>query len=185
MMGGEMASAFNAAGYVVHETLNNGTAIAIRSIRPDDKTRIVKAFLGLSPESIYSRFFYAKTTLSTEEVQRLTEIDYVSAVVLVATLEEQEDETIIALGRYVASGQSAELAFTVAEDFQRRGIAARLLSHLAHIARSNGIVRFDADFLEENTMMLAVFRNSGLTMDMSRSDGVVHAKLFLDTPAIG
>src|SRR5678815_5219087 len=72
----------NTAQYLVRETLNDGTPVTIRAVRPDDKERILTAFLALEPQSIYARFFYAKTELSEQELRQLTEIDYVSAVVL-------------------------------------------------------------------------------------------------------
>jgi len=169
----------NAAQYFVLETLNDGTAVTIRSVRPDDKARILKAFLALEPSSIYARFFHAKTELSEQELRQLTEIDRVSGVVLLTTIEAQQQETVIGLGRYAASGRGAEVAFVVEEDYAGRGIAARLLHHLTHIARESGIAKFEADVLADNAPMLAVFRDSGLTMTTTQSAGVVHVTLLL------
>jgi len=169
----------SAAQYLVQETLNDGTALTIRAVHPNDKARIVDAFLALESRSIYARFFHAKTKLSEEELRQLTEIDYVSAVVLLATIEARQEETVIGLGRYVASGRSAEVAFTVEEDYRGRGIAGRLLHHLTHIARENGVAKFEADVLADNAPMLAVFRDSGLTMTTTHANGVVHVTLLL------
>ena len=172
----------NAAQYLVQETLNDGSAVTIRAVRPDDKARIVKAFRALEPHSIYARFFHAKTELSEQELRQLTEIDYVSAVVLLATIGARQQETVIGLGRYVASGPSAEVAFVVEEDYGGRGIARRLLHHLTHIARENGVKKFEADVLADNAPMLAVFRDSGLTMTTTHADGVMHVTLLLSNP---
>ena len=172
----------NTAQYLVRETLNDGTAVTIRAVRPDDKARIVKAFLALEPHSIYARFFHAKTELSEEELRQLTEIDYVSAVVLLATIGARPQETVIGLGRYVASGRSAEVAFVVEEDYGGRGIAGGLLHHLTHTARENGVAKFEADVLEDNAAMLAVFRDSGLPMTTTHADGVMHVTLRLCKP---
>ena len=103
----------NAADYFVQENLSDGSAITIRAIRPDDKERIVAAFRELEPRSIYTRFFYLKKELSDDELRRLTEIDYVDTVVLVATVKKQTHEIIIGLGRYAMNGRSAEIAITV------------------------------------------------------------------------
>ena len=48
----------DAANFDIVETLKNGCAVRIRSIRADDKNRIFEAFRNLEPESIYARFFY-------------------------------------------------------------------------------------------------------------------------------
>ena len=172
----------NAAQYLVRETLNDGSPVIIRAVRPDDKDRILTAFLALEPHSIYARFFYAKTELSEEELRQLTEIDYVSAVVLLATFGARRQETVIGLGRYAASEGSAEVAFVVEEDYAGRGIAGRLLHHLAHIARENGITKFEADVLEDNAAMFAVFRESGLPMTTTNADGITHVTLVLCNP---
>jgi GNAT superfamily N-acetyltransferase len=172
----------NAAQYLVRETLNDGSPVTIRAARPDDKECIVTAFQALGPQSIYARFFYAKTELSEQELRQLTEIDYVSAVVLLATIGARQQETLIGLGRYVASGESAEAAFVVADDYVGRGIAGRLLHHLTHIARENGVAKFEADVLEDNTAMLAVLRDGGLPMTTTHADGVTHVTLLLSKP---
>ena len=172
----------NAAQYLVRETLNDGSPVTIRAVRPDDKERILTAFLALEPHSIYARFFYAKTELSEEELRQLTEIDYVSAVVLLATIGARQQETVIGLGRYAASEGSAEVAFVVEEDYAGRGIAGRLLHHLTHIARENGITKFEADVLEDNAAMFAVFRESGLPMTTTNADGITHVTLVLCNP---
>ena len=153
--------------------------IAIRAIRPDDRERIVKAFRGLDRSSVHLRFFSHKKELEDEELRRVTECDGVSEVALVATVGSGDREIIVGLGEYARSGAAADIAFAVEEDFQRRGIASRLLRQLVGIARANGIVRFEADVLAENTPMLAVLRNSGLSMRTSHGQGVVHATLFL------
>lgn len=153
--------------------------ITIRAVRPDDKEHIVKAFQGLDRRSVYLRFFSHKKKLSEAELRRVTECDGVSEVVLVATVGSGDQETIVGLGNYVRMGTAADIAFAVEEDFQRRGIASRLLQQLAHIARANGIRQFEADVLAENAPMLAVLRNSGLHMRTSCAQGVVHATLFL------
>ena len=153
--------------------------ITIRAIRPDDRERIVKAFQGLDRGSVYLRFFSYKKELSEEELRRVTACDGASRAALVATVGTGEQEIIVALGEYVRSGAAAHIAFTVEEDFQGRGIAGRLLRELAKIARASGITQFEADVLAENTPMLAVLRNSGLRMQRSHAEGVVHATLFL------
>jgi GNAT superfamily N-acetyltransferase len=153
--------------------------ITIRAVRPDDKERLVTAFKALEPRSIYLRFFSLKKELSDRELRRVTECDGVSEVAVVATIGGDDRETIVAMGNYVRAGAAAEIAFAVEEDFQGRGIAARLLRQLAEIARTNGVSQLEADVLAENTPMLKVFRKSGLRMRESQSQGVVHATLLL------
>ena len=161
------------------ERLRDGTEVTIRAIGPDDKERMLNAFRELSPESVYTRVFHLKKDLSAEELRRLTEVDPGKEVALVVTIGSGAGERIIAGGRYVAAGDAAEIAFAVEEDYQRRGIAGRLLRRLAGIARERGIARFEAFVLPENVSMLEVFRRSGFVMGTKREDGVVRVTLEL------
>jgi RimJ/RimL family protein N-acetyltransferase len=155
--------------------------ITIRAVRPDDRERIVKAFQALDLESIYQRFFVLKKRLSDEELRRLTESDGVRDVVLVATVASNDQEIIIGLGRYARNGTIAEIAFTVEEDYQGRGVASELLRRLTDIARRGGIRKFEADVLPDNAAMLKVFERSGLPMQARLAEGIVHLTLLLET----
>jgi len=158
----------------------NPPGISIRGTRPDDRERIVKAFRALDPESIYQRFFVRRKKLSGEELRRLTESDGIRDVVLVATVPGGNQEIIVGLGRYVRNGASADIAFTVAEHYQGRGIASELLQRLIGIARRNGVSQFEADVLADNAPMLKVFQRSGLPMKETQADDIVHLTFFLD-----
>ena len=65
------------------------------------------------------------------------------------------------------------------EDYQGRGIASRLLAHLAALARSQRLTHFEADVLSQNSAMFAVFRRCGFPMRQRRDGGVVHLTLEL------
>jgi RimJ/RimL family protein N-acetyltransferase len=170
--------------YSVGEVLKDGTRVIIRAIRPDDRTPFLEAFRLLEEDSIYTRFFSLRGDLSDAELDRAVNVDFVREVALVVTTETARGETIVATGRYLASEapnaeRSAELAFVVEEDYQGRGIASRLLTHLAALARRQGLVRFEADVLSQNSAMLTVFKRCGFQMRQRRDGGVVHLTLEL------
>ncbi len=175
----------DAQNYKVDDQLKDGTAVTIRAIRPDDKNRILDAFKNLEADSIYTRFFRFKRELSDDELKMITEVDFENTVALVVTiLASGGEETIIGAGRYVLfeppnASRSAEIAFTVEEDYHGRGLASRILRHLVHIAREKGVSQFEADVLAENKAMLAVFARSGLPMKKSLEEGAVHVCLSL------
>jgi RimJ/RimL family protein N-acetyltransferase len=184
MQQGRSNSMIDAASYNYTVNLKNGTQAKVRSIRPDDKQRLVTAFKNLDPDSIYTRFFYHKKMLSDSELKAATELDFESAVALVMTIGGGENETIIGGGRYMVIGEegasrSAEVAFTVEEDYHRQGIARILLQHLATIAREKGLLRFVAEVLPENKGMLGVFSRCGLAMKTEHAGDVVHVILSL------
>ena len=87
-------------------------------------------------------------------------------------------ETIIGGGSYVVvdrPGQplTAEVSFTIEEDYHGQGLATRLMAMLTEIARERGIRSFEAEVLASNPAMLGVFRRSGLPMRRRREGGVV------------
>jgi RimJ/RimL family protein N-acetyltransferase len=172
------------ANYDETETLKNGATVRIRSIRSEDKNRLSEAFQNLEAESIYTRFFHHKKTLTDEELKAATEIDFENVVALIVTTGSGENEVIIGGGRYAAfdttgKRRSAEVAFTVEEDYHGQGIASRLLRHLSRIAREKGVSQFEAEVLPENKAMIAVFERSGLPVRKKFEGSAVHVTLSL------
>jgi acetyl coenzyme A synthetase (ADP forming)-like protein len=163
--------------YATDETLKDGGSIHIRAIRPDDRERLLDHFRQLSADSVHFRFFGAKRRLTEAELDRLTRLDFVRQVGLVATLLEVGEERIIGVGRYIVADEnpgSAEVAFAVADAHQGRGIGTALLDHLARIARTHGVREFQADVLGDNRRMLEVFGASGFVVKKTTEAGVVH-----------
>jgi acetyl coenzyme A synthetase (ADP forming)-like protein len=86
--------------------------------------------------------------------------------------------------RDAASPDRAEVAFTIADALQGRGVGTRLLETLADIARAHGIQTFDAYVLADNQQMMRVFLDSGFEIHRRLDGGVFHVVLSLQqTPA--
>jgi RimJ/RimL family protein N-acetyltransferase len=167
--------------------LRNGTPVLIRAIRHDDRERIVAAFRKLDAETIYTRFFSAKKELSEADLSRIDRSDFVHAAVLVATLGSGADEIIIGGGAYTVIDKAdgvptAEVSFTIEEDYQGQGLSTLFMALLIEIGRERGIRRFEAEVLAGNTPMVKVFQHSGLPMTKQVEDGVVHVVMDLGTP---
>src|SRR4029453_9388006 len=116
----------NVAAYLAKEALKDGNEVTIRAMRPDDKERLVKAFLHLEPQTIRTRFFYPKKILSEDDLHWLDEMGHGNHVGLVATVPSEGDELVIGEGSYAVLGRTAEVGFTVAEAWQGQGVATRL-----------------------------------------------------------
>lgn len=169
-------------------TLRDGRPVVIRTPRADDKERLKRAFGQLDPQTIYTRYFAHRKQLSEAELARLDAPDFDRVFLLVATIGDGPDETIIAgatcaVDDAAGPARTAELAFTVEEDYQRQGLASLLLKTITGLARDRGIRRFTADVLAGNTAMRAVFQRCGLQLAASSSGGVVHYVLGTGTAA--
>lgn len=160
--------------YAAADALRDGTPVTVRA---EDGETVLSAFEKLDPESVYTRFFTYKKSLSDAEVRQLTEIDPNHVAALVVT----DGGKLIGGGRYIADDQhkSAELAFLTGPDYRGRGLASLLLKHLQRIGREQGIEKFEAEVLTQNAAMLAVFRRSGLPMQTQIEGNVTHVKLSL------
>lgn len=174
----------DARHYRAEEALRDGRKVVIRSVTPEDKAAMLEAYHGLDPATLYMRFFAPRREPTARELRDWTEVDFVSTIRLVACIAADDgDERIIGGASSFrlagAEAASAEISFTIEEDFQGQGLAGRLLQHLAHIARTLGVRRFIAEMLPANQAMLAVFERSGLPMERRRVAGVVHVRLEL------
>ena len=179
-----MAERTGTGGFVPRDvTLRDGTTVAVRSIDASDGPRLVRFHATLSSESIRTRFFSVHPFLSARETVRFTTVDHHDREALVALV----DDEIIGVGRYerLARAVDAEVAFVVADRWQRRGLAPILFELLAARAREEGISRFVAETLGGNLAMLKVFRQSGLAMTTSWASGEVHVTMQLGPPPGG
>jgi RimJ/RimL family protein N-acetyltransferase len=133
-------------------TLTDGTQVLIRPIQPGDGDRLAAAYDRLSPETIHSRFLSAKPRLSPAELRYLTQVDGSTHVAFVAVLADNP-EHIVGVGRFIRSAEDptvAEVAVTVGDCYQDKGVGRRLGMELADTARAGGIRRFTATMLATN-----------------------------------
>ena len=174
----------SASAYDAEVKLECGERVRIRAIRPSDKDGLLHLFRALSPRSIYSRFLYPKKDVSPEQLTYFTELDFESHVALVATIERDQEEEIIGVGRYIvgeadSSLKCAEIALAVADEHQGHGIGQALLKRLASIGVTAGIARFEALVHRNDSALLRLFEHSGFAVDERTDFGRVQVVLDL------
>jgi protein lysine acetyltransferase len=133
-------------------SLDNGVAVLIRPVRPDDKALLAEGLRRLSERSAYRRFLGPKDRLTPDELRYFTEIDFQDHVAFVAVRPEQPD-VLLGVGRWVrweSDPEVAEVAFVVADDLQHHGLGTALGEALAQAARERGVRRFTATMLPDN-----------------------------------
>ena len=168
------------SNYSAVEKLRNGERIVIRALRPQDRDDLMAAVDRTSGDSLYRRFFAVRRHFTETEESFYLNVDFVSHVALIASADENGQPIIIAGGRYVVGEPGeAEVAFTVVDKYQGRGVGAALLRHLAMIARQAGLRELVAYVLPDNRAMLKVFEKSGLKYTAKREAGSVYVKLGL------
>jgi acetyltransferase len=150
----------------------DGTQVTIRPIKPED-VRMEQEFVrALSPESRYMRFMNTIREVSPAQLVRLTQIDYDREMAFVATVDAEGTEKEIGVVRYATNpdGESCEFAIVVADDWQGKGLARRLMGTLIDTARDNGLRYMHGDFLAENSRMLAFVSSLGFVLSTHPED---------------
>ena len=159
--------------------LTDGTQVNFRPTHPTDAPGMKDLFYALSQQTIYYRFMHAMKSIPQKTLLNQIFVDQRNDVAIVGTVPEASGEEIIAIGRYYLDPKTnrAEVAFTVHDEWQNRGIGSFLLRTLTTIARRNGIGGFTAEVLRENRAMQAVFNKSGLKVKSRVNGNVFHFDL--------
>jgi GNAT superfamily N-acetyltransferase len=169
--------------YAATDKARDGTFVRIRSIRPDDRNELVETFRQLSPESIRARWHGAKAALAAGDIAAETDLDPDTHVGLVATVWIEGRERIVGLASYFVDPwtepRRAEIAFTVLDAWQGRGIGTLLFAHLARIARRAGVDELYAEVLSSNHRMLRIIRRSAWKAEVDWSGPDILARVDL------
>ena len=117
----------------VYVFLRYGSTLRLRAPARGDAGALVAFFDALSERSRYLRFHGARR-VDTALVEHFLEPDWVDRGALIGLLaDDTGNERVVAVAEYarLRDPVGAEVAFTVADDFQGRGAATRLLEQLA------------------------------------------------------
>ena len=148
--------------------LRDGGTAHVRPIRTDDGPAVLALYTQLSDEGRRLRFFTPLSASVASTFEHVTDVDYDWNVTLVAELGAD----MVAIARYDRKNEAeAEVAFTVRDDQQGRGLGTVMLEQLAVIARTRGIRTFHAEVLGSNQKMLHMFRDAGFETIRSWAQG--------------
>ncbi len=157
------------ADWVSAAVLADGTAVVLRPIRPDDASRLQEGFTHLSAESIYYRFLDSTNQISDEQARRLSNLDYLNHMALVATIIEAGEERLIGVARDALVGAqmpgAAETAVIVRDDYHNRGLGTLLYVRLIDYARQHGVQTLIATVHQSNARIMKFIRRSGLRFE--------------------
>lgn len=164
-----------------------GVQIRIRPLQPDDRDREIDFLEGLSQQSRYFRLMTRFRFLPPHLVDQLMDIDYAQRMAFVATIPTRKGEQFVGIARYCETDEAgvAELGITVADAWQRTGIARLLVTQLLHFAQSRGIRRMTGIVLPENAPMLALARRLGFSIAFDPAQHLMAIRLDLPHAARG
>jgi len=163
-----------------YRTTKDGLNIFIRPIKISDEPLLKDFVYSLSDQSMYRRFMSVRKDMPHERLQDLVIIDYTREVaILVFTTQDEKKELILGVGRYYIDPgmHTAEVAFAVRDDYQKRGIGTELLAYLTYLAKREGLLGFTAEVLAENRPMLHTFEKGGFDIKKTTVAGLCELKM--------
>lgn len=164
-----------------------GDTILIRPIHPSDKALLVEGFAHLSGDSRYRRFLAPVKSLRGGELAYFTEVDHRNHEALVALGPDGRE--LVGVARFVRDlerAQEAEVAVTVVDAWQGRGIGTALLTRLVRRAREEAITTFTAVCLASNHEVIDLLREIGKEMTLTPAGaGTVEVRIALAVEEAG
>ncbi len=157
--------------------LGDGTPVSVRPLVAADRAWFAEWIAALSDQSKYRRFFSCPAELPAGMLDRLVDdVDGVQHVAFVVTVPAETGSRAappswpdvatvpVAVGRFIrlrTDGDIAEVACTVTDAWQRRGVGTLLMATLVTAARALGVTTFTATVLTENRPSLRLFPKAG------------------------
>jgi RimJ/RimL family protein N-acetyltransferase len=140
--------------------LRDGSHVLIRPVRSTDAPLLADGFTRLSATSRWMRFLTPKKDLSPAELRYLTDLDHHDHEALGAL--DHGNGRGVGIARYIRHAgdrYAADIAVTIVDDWQGRGLGTELLARLSDRARQEGIHRFTALVAAENVAVARLLRN--------------------------
>ena len=164
--------------------LEDGTPVALRLLRPEDRELLRQGFEQLSSESRYQRFMSVKPELTETDLERLTDVDgedrfAIGAVRLTDDGREGEGLGVARFARLPDEPEVAEPAVTVVDEAQGKGLGSLLLRRLGAAARERGVRFFRGEVLIRNERMQRLLQSHADARVVTRGDGTVQVLVAL------
>lgn len=151
----------------------DGEKLTIRPSKPVDERRIQEHYYNLPREDVLSRFFCQKSHFTRADVEMRSQTDYVNALSLVAVTGEFGFGKIVGVAESIRLRGSniAEVAFSVSEEFQGKGLGKMFLRKLAEAARESGLAGLMAFTSPSNQGMIRLFQTLPYKVHKKLEDG--------------
>ena len=164
--------------------LRDGTDAFVVPLERTDRAALVAEFETLGPESRRRRFLAPVIHLSEAMLEHLVDdvdgIDHVALVLCVETSPDVYDPVALArMVRYEDAPDAADLAVTVKDDWQGRGVATVLLEVLMR-HRPAGVRRIVTEVFKDNPASLHMLRRLGPSTQTDIGSGLYSVSVELD-----
>jgi GNAT superfamily N-acetyltransferase len=142
-----------------------GETVTIRPIRLTDIKMESEFIHRLSSETKHFRFLAGVRALPAQELAGLCDVDMKHSMAFVATVRQDGREVEIGVSRYAPNSHAdvREVAVTVADEWQHKGLSASLMNQLIRTAKQQGIKQMYSINLADDTAMSTLARELGMS----------------------
>lgn len=158
-------------------TLEDGSVVTLSPVLKTDREFFEKGIEELSLESRFSRFGQGLAGLTGQELDYLTDVDQRRHVAWGAAI----DEEVAGVGRYIVERDKAcaEVAITVLDSMQRRGVGRALFEALTAVARGDGVTEFCFEARADNEAVLGFVRDMEISPLVS--EGMIERRIRISS----
>ena len=163
----------------VHCALNDGTAVCLRTITPDDAPLIREGIAKLSAESRYLRFFSPAPALPDAVVARLADVDghdHIAWGAICSDCPGRPPIGAVHAVRHRHDGPVGEFSVAVLDEFHGLGLARMMTAALLVHCHAEGLEVLDVHMLSENAAARRLVKSLDATW-AGESAGVAEYKL--------
>ena len=155
--------------------LRDGSHLTLSPILKTDREFFEKGIDELSLVSRFSRFGQGMSSLSERELDYLTDVDQRRHVAWGAAI----DDEVAGVGRYIVQDDErcAEIAVTVLDSMQRRGVGRALFEAMSAVARSDGVHELCFEAQADNEAVMSLVRDIEIAPLVS--DGMIERRIRL------
>jgi GNAT superfamily N-acetyltransferase len=157
-----------------------GKKFHIASLTPADRAQIQAGLKYMSHESIRNRFMGSKREFSEKELDYLTSLDGINhyAIGVEEADAPHREVAVIRMVRSETDSTEAEVAITIIDEYQQKGLGSFLLDVLTLAALERGISTFSFTFFAQNEGIIRLIEKKG-TPKITRSHDSVRMLLSL------
>jgi GNAT superfamily N-acetyltransferase len=154
------------------QTLIAGERVTIRPIRSSDVGLETDFIRNLSIESKHYRFFGGVRELPAAEIVRFCTVDGHYTMAYVATVQRDGHEVEIGVCRYAPDTKTdvREMAVTIADEWQHKGLGQVLMQHLIATAKEHGVQELYSQDLADNPQMRDLAHEMGMSVRRDPAD---------------
>lgn len=179
--GGDSCPTWLVAEQTSYHRLADGTVVLVRPLLYGDRLQLAEGLRRLSPAARRQRFFTEQGELSEEELEYLTNIDFKDHRAWAAFLLEEPGLPGVGVARWIRDPTDptrAEVAVTVLDEHQGRGIGTLLITLLADDAYRHGVHTLVGYVWWGNATMLEPLQRVGARVEADEP-GIAHVEVDL------